>query len=137
MGAPFSAPVRYGDSVSRLPIADGSCGAVYCSHTLEHLARDDSWTALRNTYRILTPGGVFRLVVPDLKRFATKYLASNAHDVAAGSYAPRGGRCEEYAPYRQGRRTSLPGWIRLGRGKVVVVEGWVGDDFSGSPYASI
>lgn len=46
----------------------------------------------------------------------------------AYGYAPRGARCEEHAPYRRGRRTSLLGWIGLGRGGVVAVEGSVGGD---------
>ena len=52
--------------------------------------------------------------------------------IVAGSrvaygYATRGERCEEHAPYRKGRRTSLLGWVGLGRGGVVAVEG--GDVF--------
>lgn len=43
----------------------------------------------------------------------------------AYGYAPRGERCEEHAPYRRGRRTNLMGWLGLGRGKVVAVEGRV------------
>ena len=43
-------------------------------------------------------------------------------------YAPRGERCEEHAPYRRGRRTSLIGWLGLGRGGVVAVEGSVNAD---------
>lgn len=43
-------------------------------------------------------------------------------------YAPRGERCEEHAPYRKGRRTSLLGWVGLGRGGVVAVEGSVDGD---------
>jgi len=46
----------------------------------------------------------------------------------AYGYAPRGERCEEHAPYRRGRRTSLLGWIGLGRGGVVAVEGSVDGD---------
>ncbi len=50
----------------------------------------------------------------------------------AYGYAPRGERCEEHAPYRKpyrkGRRRSLLGWIGLGRGGVVAVEGSVGGD---------
>jgi hypothetical protein len=41
---------------------------------LEHLAYDDFWTALRNTYRLLKPGGLFRLVVPDLDVRARTYV---------------------------------------------------------------
>ena len=43
-------------------------------------------------------------------------------------YAARGERCEEHAPYRKGRRTSLIGWVGLGRGGVVAVEGSVSGD---------
>lgn len=44
---------------------------------------------------------------------------------AGYGYAPRGERCEEHAPYRRGRRTNLIGWLGLGHGKVVAVEGRV------------
>ena len=46
----------------------------------------------------------------------------------AYGYAPRGQRCEEHAPYRKGRRRSLLGWIGLGHGGVVAVEGSVDGD---------
>lgn len=43
----------------------------------------------------------------------------------AYGYAPRGVRCQEHAPYRRSRRTNLIGWLGLGRGKVVAVDGRV------------
>lgn len=43
----------------------------------------------------------------------------------AYGYAPRGERCEEHAPYRRGRRTNMIGWLGLGHGGVVAVEGRV------------
>ena len=70
----FPANVRYGDIVLGLPISNGSADAVYASHVLEHLAREDFETALRNTHRMLRPGGVFRLIVPDLQLRAQRYL---------------------------------------------------------------
>src|SRR5690242_17561521 len=60
----FPKNVEYGNIVKGLPLAKGSCAAVYCSHVLEHLALNDLRTALRETYRVLAPGGLFRLVVP-------------------------------------------------------------------------
>jgi SAM-dependent methyltransferase len=71
----FPGNVRFGDIVRGLPVAPGSCRGIYCSHVLEHLALDDFHAALRNTYTYLRPGGVFRLVVPDLERLARDYLA--------------------------------------------------------------
>ncbi|MES2692496.1 MAG: methyltransferase domain-containing protein [Verrucomicrobiota bacterium] len=62
----FPAHVRRGNIVRGLPVPAESADAVYCSHTLEHLALDEFRTALRNTYAILKPGGTFRFVLPDL-----------------------------------------------------------------------
>jgi SAM-dependent methyltransferase len=80
--ARFPSNVRYGDIVKGLPIEPDSCSAVYCSHILEHLARDDFKTALRNTHRILRSGSVFRLVLPDLKYLALRYVNSDTVDAA-------------------------------------------------------
>jgi SAM-dependent methyltransferase len=70
----FPENVRYGDIVKGLPEAPDSCDAVYCSHILEHLAYHDFITALKNTYKILKPGGTFRGVVPDLKAAVMSYV---------------------------------------------------------------
>lgn len=70
----FPEGVRFGDIVAGLPLPDGVADGVYASHVLEHLSYDDFWVALRNTSRLLKPGGVFRLVVPDLETRARNYL---------------------------------------------------------------
>ncbi len=71
----FPAHVRYGDIVRGIPVRDASCRAVYCSHVLEHLSLKDCRIALRNTHRLLARGAIFRLVVPDLRVAAARYLA--------------------------------------------------------------
>lgn len=73
-GRRFPASVRYGDVVSGLPVESGSCRGVYASHVLEHLCLDDCRTALKETMRILDEGGTFRLVVPDLRVCAERFL---------------------------------------------------------------
>ena len=70
----FPNEVRLGDIVKGLPVADGSADGAYASHVLEHLSFTDFRIALGNTFRILKPGGIFRLVVPDLEGRARKYL---------------------------------------------------------------
>ncbi len=72
----FPDDVRYGNIVKGLPLAPESASGVYASHMLEHLAYSDCLQALRNTYRLLRPGGIFRLIVPDLEAAAQQYLAS-------------------------------------------------------------
>jgi predicted SAM-dependent methyltransferase len=82
--------VRFGDIVKGLPIQEGSAQGVYASHVLEHLSLRDFWVALENTFRMLTPGGIFRLVVPDLEARARKYIEKvNAGDANANSWFMR------------------------------------------------
>lgn len=70
----FPDNVKYGDIVKGLPEQPNSCDGVYCSHVLEHLAYNDFIKAIKNTYLILKPGGLFRGVVPDLKAAAVYYI---------------------------------------------------------------
>ena len=75
-GSRFPENIEYGDIVKGLPILDNSCKAVYCSHVLEHLSLEDFRKALRNMYRILEAGSIFRLVLPDLEYFIKEYIGN-------------------------------------------------------------
>ena len=71
----FPKNMIHGDIVRGLPVVPASVDGAYASHVLEHLALDDFRIALRNTFAMLKPGGVFRLVVPDLAERARRYIA--------------------------------------------------------------
>src|SRR6516225_1507450 len=71
----FPAGVRYGNICKGLPIADGTVRGCYASHVLEHLSLADLRKAVAHTFQMLEPGGVFRLVVPDLYERARRYVA--------------------------------------------------------------
>ena len=68
-----------------LPFADGRFDVVYHSHTLEHLEQREGERLLQECRRVLAPGGVLRVVVPDLEQIARAYLA--ALDAAASAGA--------------------------------------------------
>lgn len=71
----FPSNVLFGDIVKGLPgIEVNSCDAIYCSHTLEHLSLKDFYKALKNTFMVLKPGGIFRCVLPDLEFAVKRYL---------------------------------------------------------------
>jgi len=74
--------VEYGDIVLGLPIPLGSCKGIYCSHVLEHLALEDLRRALVNTYNYLSHEGTFRLVMPDLRLLAERYVAQRDENAA-------------------------------------------------------
>jgi SAM-dependent methyltransferase len=59
-----------------IPLDDASADLVYHSHVLEHVDRHMVEGFLTEIHRVLRPGGVHRVVVPDLERYAREYLAS-------------------------------------------------------------
>lgn len=58
--------VRRVNLVRGFPYPDGSFEAVYSSHVLEHFTKRQCFEMLRECFRVLRPGGVVRVVVPDL-----------------------------------------------------------------------
>lgn len=76
---PFFPPaVRFGDIRRNFPLDENTAQGAYCSHVLEHLALEDCRASLRNTLKVLRPGGRFRLVMPDLRYCIDTYLASSS-----------------------------------------------------------
>jgi predicted SAM-dependent methyltransferase len=54
---------------------DNSIDIVYASHLFEHLTLKSTDLFLKEANRVLKPGGVIRIVVPDLLQIAKKYIA--------------------------------------------------------------
>jgi predicted SAM-dependent methyltransferase len=77
------------DLRTRLPLHDGSCAVVYHSHFLEHLPHAFAPLFLQECYRVLVPGGVLRVVVPDLETIARLYLKNLEGALAGDAEAAR------------------------------------------------
>lgn len=60
--------------LSGIPCADESCAVVYHSHVIEHFTRKDARAFLVECYRVLRPGGVLRVVFPDLEKITRDYI---------------------------------------------------------------
>lgn len=61
-----------------LPFTNGQCRYVFLSHLLEHLFYPtDAMALLQEIYRILQPGGVVRIVVPDIEQCIRAYQENN------------------------------------------------------------
>ena len=72
--APHGPGVIAHDLSAGIPLPDASFDVVYHSNVLEHMRRADARLFMRECYRVLRPGGVLRVGVPDLERMSNLYL---------------------------------------------------------------
>jgi SAM-dependent methyltransferase len=62
-----------------LPFTNGQCRYVFLSHLLEHLFYPtDVMGLLKEIHRVLEPGGIVRIVVPDIEQCLRAYQENNA-----------------------------------------------------------
>jgi SAM-dependent methyltransferase len=69
--------LQYVNLTKPLPYGDSSCEAVFSSHVFEHLFFDEVERLVREIWRVLRPGGVCRVVVPDLERIVAEFDPSD------------------------------------------------------------
>lgn len=72
-----------------LPLDDGSCSVVYHSHVLEHIPKAKAGLFIAECFRVLAPGGVIRIAVPDLETIAWLYLENLAAAAKGDSNAEK------------------------------------------------
>lgn len=72
-----------------MPFPDESFDGVYGSHVLEHLQPLEAKRTLAECFRVLRPGGVVRLVVPNLEAIARLYLQNLDGALAGNAEAER------------------------------------------------
>jgi SAM-dependent methyltransferase len=84
--APCDPSVLRCDLSQRLPFPDDDFDVVYHSNVLEHIRRDVALPFMRECLRVLKPGGILRVAVPDLERICKLYL-EKLQQAAAGDAA--------------------------------------------------
>jgi SAM-dependent methyltransferase len=65
------------DARTRLPFSDESIALVFSSHFFEHVTDETAENLFRETRRVLRPGGIFRIAVPDFELVIERYLAGD------------------------------------------------------------
>lgn len=70
----LSKSVRALDIKKGLPFPDNSIDAVYHCHFLGHLDQPDALNFFEEVLRVLKPGGIHRIVVPDFQLLCESYL---------------------------------------------------------------
>lgn len=66
--------VRRVDVRKGLPFGDATVSYIYSSHTFEHFSWQESLDVTTECFRILQPGGILRIVVPDLGLLLRDYM---------------------------------------------------------------
>src|SRR4051794_9240326 len=64
----------YLDATQRWPIEDGALSRVYADNVIEHVPLPAGRAMLAEAHRCLQPGGVIRLVTPDIRKHVELYL---------------------------------------------------------------
>jgi SAM-dependent methyltransferase len=99
--------VRRNDLRRRLPFESHSAEAIYASHILEHLHLEDADRLLADCGRVLRPGGILRVVVPDLAAIVEEYLGRSPFATPIGGDTP-GDRMNARLRGHEPRRPGLP-----------------------------
>ena len=82
--SPIASGVIKHDLNRPLPFTENTYDVIYLSHVLEHFERKDGLRLLAECYRVCIPGGVIRVVVPDLEMITRLYL-NYLDDALAGN----------------------------------------------------
>jgi len=77
--------IKWADATKRIPLPDSSVEVLYSSHMLEHLDRTQAFEFLREARRVMVPGGIIRIAVPDLEIYVRNYLIKGDADLFIGS----------------------------------------------------
>lgn len=77
-----------GQEIYPLPYPDGAAQTIRASHVLEHFSHKQARDVVREWVRVLKPGGVLMVAVPDFNWCAEQYLAGR--DIPLQSYVMGG-----------------------------------------------
>jgi predicted SAM-dependent methyltransferase len=83
---PWSSKIFIHDIRKPLPFPDGSASAIYASHVLEHLYFEEGTRLIREAFRVLSAGGILRVVVPDLNSIVQEYLGERPFGQLSGEF---------------------------------------------------
>lgn len=82
--------VDYVTSADKLDMfKDNSADLIYTCHVLEHFRRDQTENVLKEWYRVLKPGGILRIAVPDFEKLVEVYLKTKDLQLILGPLVGR------------------------------------------------
>ena len=68
------------DILNNLPLKENSASNIYTSHFVEHIPYSKLNSFLKNCFKILSPGGVIRIITPDFNEMCESYIKAIKDD---------------------------------------------------------
>lgn len=99
---PANAPDIVADITDMAVVTDASCDEVVAGHVLEHIEWPDSFAAIAEFARVLKPGGVVKIAVPDMASLMRMLLSGESAFHAMGLVYGLGGRINTFERHRYG-----------------------------------
>lgn len=98
-----------------IDLPEGCAGLIFCSHILEHMPDDACLFMLKEGFRLLGPGGIMRVSVPDMDKALEAYAANSMEffDFYKGGVTCVGNSIEKrlvnfFASYKKGDYSGGP-----------------------------
>lgn len=76
-----NASIQWADATKHIPLSDNSVDVVYTSHMVEHLSKQQAISFFKESQRVLVPGGILRIVVPDISKLIQEYHKTKDADL--------------------------------------------------------
>jgi hypothetical protein len=99
---PANKPDIVADITNMTSVADASCDEVVAGHVLEHIEWPDSFAAIAEFARVLKPGGVVKIAVPDMASLMRMLLSGESAFHVMGLIYGLGGRVNTFERHRYG-----------------------------------
>jgi predicted SAM-dependent methyltransferase len=104
---PVHKPDIVSDITKELAAPDASVDEIVASHVLEHIDWPDNFWALAEFARVLKPGGVLKVAIPDMAMLARMAQAGDSVFHAIGLIYGTGGRANRFEQHRYGFTASM------------------------------
>jgi hypothetical protein len=99
---PANKPDIVADITNMTSVAEASCDEVVAGHVLEHIEWPDSFAAIAEFARVLKPGGVVKIAVPDMASLMRMLLSGESAFHVMGLIYGLGGRVNTFERHRYG-----------------------------------
>ena len=83
---PWQSHIVRQDLTKPLPFSDGTVDAIYSSHFFEHIYYGDAHAITRECHRVLKPGGILRLALPDGEAWARELIEAGDDETGEAGY---------------------------------------------------